>query len=149
MNTFMDGDRVIINVMDKNVKSGDTVIVNLEKTVLFDDNGDLEICDGLHETVAKRVIATEGQTINIDFSAGIVYIDNKRLYEDYVELGLTHHNGNAFDYPVTVPEGYVFIMGDNRSVSLDSRSDVIGFVPVEDITGKILLKFYPDFKTKF
>lgn len=141
MNTFNDGDRVIINVTDKNVKTGDMVIVNLEKSVLFDENGNLDINDGIHETVAKRVIATEGQTVDIDFSAGIVYVDGKRLYEDYVTLGLTHFDGGAFtaDYPVTVPDGYIFIMGDNRSVSLDSRSEKIGFVPVDDITGTILL----------
>lgn len=147
MNTFMDGDRVLVNLMDKSVENGDIAVINLNHSVTCDENNKLSINDGLDMTVVKRVIATAGQTVDIDFAAGIVYVDGERLYEDYVELGLTHGNSGSFTekYPVTVPEGYVFIMGDNRSVSLDSRSAKVGFVPVEDITGTVVLKFYPEF----
>ena len=147
MNTFMDGDRVLVNLMDKSVENGDITVINLNHSVTCDENNNLSINDWLDMTVVKRVIATAGQTVDIDFAAGIVYVDGERLYEDYVELGLTHGNSGSFTekYPVTVPEGYVFIMGDNRSVSLDSRSAKVGFVPVEDITGTVVLKFYPEF----
>lgn len=147
LNTLKDDDRVIVNAMDKNVENGDIVVVDLNHAVTLNENGNPEISDGLNKTVVKRVIAVAGQTINIDFAAGIVYVDGERLYEDYIELGLTHYDGGAFtgEYPITVPEGYVFIMGDNRSVSMDSRSEKIGFVPVDDITGTVILKFYPEF----
>lgn len=147
LNTLKDGNRIIVNAVDKNVENGDIVVVDLNHAVTFDENGCPEISGGLNKTVVKRVVATAGQTVDIDFSAGIVYLDGERLYEDYIEFGLTHYDGGAFTgkYPVTVPEGYIFIMGDNRSVSMDSRSEKIGFVPVEDITGTVILRFYPEF----
>ncbi|MBR6580890.1 MAG: signal peptidase I [Ruminococcus sp.] len=147
LNTLKDGNRVIVNAMDRKVENGDIVVIDLNNAVTFAENETLEICNGLNKTVVKRVVATEGQTIDIDFAAGIVYVDGERLYEDYIELGLTHYDGGAFTgkYPITVPEGYVFIMGDNRSVSMDSRSEKIGFVSVDDITGTVILRFYPDF----
>lgn len=147
LNTLKDGNRVIVNAMDRKIKNGDIVVVELNNAVTFVENGTLEISNGLNKTVVKRVVATEGQTIDIDFAAGIVYVDGERLYEDYIELGLTHYDGGAFTgkYPITVPEGYVFIMGDNRSVSMDSRSEKIGFVSVDDITGTVILRFYPEF----
>ncbi len=147
LNTLKDGNRVIVNAMDRKVENGDIVVIDLNNAVTFAENETLEICNGLNKTVVKRVVATEGQTIDIDFAAGIVYVDGERLYEDYIELGLTHYDGGAFTgkYPVTIPEGYVFIMGDNRSVSMDSRSAKVGFVPVDDITGTVVLKFYPEF----
>lgn len=147
LNTLKDGNRVIVNAMDRKVENGDIVVIDLNNAVTFSENGTLEICNGLNKTVIKRVVATEGQTIDIDFAAGIIYVDGERLYEDYIELGLTHYDGGAFTgkYPVTIPEGYVFIMGDNRSVSMDSRSEKIGFVPVDDITGTVILRYYPEF----
>lgn len=147
LNTLKDGNRVIVNAMDRKVENGDIVVINLNHAVTCDENNNLSINNGLNMSVVKRIIATAGQTIDIDFAAGIVYVDGERVYEDYVELGLTHSDGGAFTgkYPVTVPEGYVFIMGDNRSVSMDSRSEKIGFVPVEDVTGTVILRFYPEF----
>lgn len=145
-NTLKDGDRIIISMLDKKCESGDIVVVTPRNAVVSDGKGGLEYKEGLKKSVVKRVIAVAGQTVDIDFSAGIVTVDGKRIYEEYTQLGLTHYDGGAFtgEYPVTVPDGYIFVMGDNRSVSLDSRSDKIGFVAVEDIMGTAIMKIYPE-----
>ncbi len=147
-NTLYDKDRIIINLSDRTYKTGDIAVMSPEYAVTFDENGMLTKSNGPNKIIVKRIIATEGQTIDIDFAAGIVSIDGERLYEDYIDLGLTHNDGGAFTghYPITVPEGYVFVMGDNRSVSLDSRSYKIGFVAEKDIIGTAFVRVYPHFE---
>lgn len=145
MNTLLDGDRIVVFSLTNGVKQGDIAVIRTDKAVTLDENGMPVESDGLGVTVVKRVIACEGQTVDIDFATGAVYVDGDRLYEKYVELGLTHDDEGAFtgQYPVTVPEDCVFVMGDNRSVSLDSRSSKVGFVPEEYVIGKAILKIYP------
>ncbi|MBR5513072.1 MAG: signal peptidase I [Ruminococcus sp.] len=147
-NTFADGDRIIINLADRSYKTGDIAVMYPQNAVILDENGSISKGEGIGKVIIKRIIATEGQTVDIDFSAGIVTVDGERLYEDYLDLGLTHYDGGAFTgkYPVTVPRGYVFVMGDNRSVSLDSRSDKIGFVAEDDIIGEAFIRIYPRFE---
>lgn len=82
----------------------------------------------------KRVIATEGQTVDIDFENGIVYVDGEALDEPYANTP-TNLRGD-FDGSVTVPEGAVFVLGDNRNESADNRLEKIGFVETRDIIGK-------------
>ena len=93
------------------------------------------------EPIIKRVIATEGQTIDIDFNAGIVYVDGKALDEPYVNSPT--NNQLDFTGKVTVPENCVFVMGDNRNDSTDSRSSLIGCVDKRYIMGKVLLRILP------
>ena len=71
--------------------------------------------------------------------------EKERLHEDYLHLGLTHADEGAFTgrYPLTVPEGYIFVMGDHRSVSKDSRSPDVGFVPLESVTGRVVFRISP------
>lgn len=143
-NTLLSGDKLITTAFCNSPEQGDIVIVYAADAVTLDDYGNLEINKGLRKTLVKRVIAVEGQTIDIDFERGAVYVDNVMLDESYI-TGLTHMDEGAFteQYPLTVPEGYVFVMGDNRQVSKDSRSSEIGFVAVENITGKVLLCISP------
>ena len=93
------------------------------------------------KALVKRVIAVEGQEINIDFDKGIVYIDGQPIQEDYIaELTKTKED---FIGPKTVPEGCVFVMGDNRNMSTDSRKNEIGMVDTRLILGKAYMVIYP------
>ena len=86
------------------------------------------------DNLIKRVIATEGQTIDIDFSKGVVYVDGKALEEPY--LNTPTERWYDLSFPQTVPEGHVFVMGDNRNYSWDSRAAEIGMVDNRYILGK-------------
>lgn len=93
------------------------------------------------KALVKRVIATEGQEINIDFDQGIVYVDGVALEEDYIsELTRTKLD---FIGPKTVPEGCVFVMGDNRNMSTDSRDKDIDMVDERLIIGKVCCVLFP------
>ena len=109
------------------------------------DQGDVVVLakDSFHngETIVKRVIAVAGQTVDIDFDAGSVFVDGSLLDEPYVrELTFTEE---GMDFPLTVPEGCVFVMGDNRNESDDSRNPLLGPVDVRFIMGKAVLVLLP------
>ena len=94
--------------------------------------------------IIKRVIATEGQTVDIDFENGVVFVDGKRLIEPYTRTP----TNLSYDvkFPITVKKNCVFVMGDNRNDSLDSRSSSIGDGGMLDkryILGKALIRIFP------
>ena len=86
------------------------------------------------ENIVKRIIATEGQIVDINFSTGQVYVDGQELNEPYIANATTNHYD--VEFPVTVPDDHVFVMGDNRQGSIDSRSSSIGFIKNDYILGK-------------
>ena len=86
--------------------------------------------------LVKRVIADEGQTVDIDFDSGEVYVDGVLQVEPYINE-LTHRNDGT-QFPLTVPEGCIFVMGDNRNHSSDSRDPNIGCVDKRYVLGKAL-----------
>lgn len=106
------------------------------------DNGDIVVVDSslLDEAIVKRVIATPGQTIDIDFTEGIVYVDGVALDESYTAEP-TYLNYDSVQYPLTLKENEYFIMGDNRNRSLDSR--YFGPVNKESIAGKVVFRYAP------
>ncbi len=91
--------------------------------------------------IVKRVIATEGDTIDIDFETGEVTINGEVLQEDYIAEPTTTYYDVTF--PQTVPEGCIFVMGDNRNHSTDSRDSQLGMVDTRYIIGKVLMRIYP------
>ena len=93
------------------------------------------------EPLIKRVIATEGQTIDIDFNSGTVYVDGKALDEGYVNTPT--NVSEDFTGPVTVPQGCVFVMGDNRNSSLDSRDNRVGMVDRRCLIGRVYFIIIP------
>lgn len=102
----------------------------------------------------KRVIATEHQKVVIDYDENAVYVDGKKLDEPYInpEDECTENMASHINDPMIemdtetkfiVPEGHVFVMGDNRNHSLDSRNPIVGYVPLKDIEGKAVFRFWP------
>ena len=128
--TLLDGDYLLLlsNVFYQEPEFGDIVVISKEA---FD-----------HGTpIVKRVIATEGQTVDIDFENGIVYVDAVALNEPYINSLTTMNEGNHF--PLTVEDNCVFVLGDNRGVSRDSRDPVIGQVDQREILGKAIFLMVP------
>ena len=129
-NTLIDGDWLLLmgNVLYREPKQGDIVVACKETY----DNG---------TPIIKRVIATEGQVVDIDFENGIVYVDNVELYEPYILSKTTLFEGVKF--PLTVDEGCIFVLGDNRGESKDSRSTDIGLIDCREILGKAIFVLFP------
>ena len=128
--TLIDGDRILLlsNVFYSSPQYGDIIVACKDSY----DNG---------APIIKRVIATEGQTVDIDFVKGIVFVDGVALDEPYVNTPTNQNEGIRF--PIVVDEGCLFVMGDNRNVSKDSRSNEIGLIDTREILGKALFIFFP------
>ena len=91
--------------------------------------------------LVKRGIAKGGDTVSIDYATGTVAVNGEVLQEDYIAEPT--YLGYDVQFPYTVPEGTVFVMGDNRNQSLDSRSTYVGCIDERDILGKVLVCFMP------
>ena len=124
--TLQHGDRLVITAFCLEPEQGD-IIVSTQP-------------NAFGNSVIKRVIATENQTVDIDFTTGDVFVDGVKLDEPYINNPTINSEGVQF--PLTVPPNHVFVMGDNRQGSTDSRSDKIGFIQEEYIFGVAKLKIF-------
>lgn len=129
-NTLYDGDYLLLlsNMFYHNPQQGDIIVASKDS---FKDGA----------PIVKRIIATEGQTVDIDFDRGVVIVDGQELVEPYTKNLTTRDEG--MDFPQVVPEGCVFVLGDNRDDSKDSRHMDIGFIKKEEIMGKVIFLFFP------
>lgn len=128
--TLHDGDWLILisNVFYQDPEYGDIIVASKDSF-----NGG--------EAIIKRVIATEGQIVDIDFNAGVVYVDGVALDEPYTYTPTNHPEGMAF--PLVVKENCIFAMGDNRNDSMDSRHPNIGLIDRREILGKAIFLLVP------
>ena len=125
-------DRDILLVLNDNLcgtyEAGDIVVLCKESF----ENG---------APIVKRVIATAGQTVDIDFGAGTVFVDGEALEEDYIREPTWTPEG--LEFPVTIPEDHVFVLGDNRNHSSDSRHSDLGPIDERMILGKAVFLVLP------
>ena len=124
--TLQHGDRLIATAFCIEPKQGDIIISTQP--------------NAFGNSIIKRIIATENQIVDIDFSSGEVFVDGELLDEPYINNLTINNEGVSF--PVIVPENHVFVMGDNRQGSTDSRSEMIGFIREEYILGIAKLKIF-------
>ncbi len=123
--TLQPEDRVVVSNIGYKAQQGDIVV--------------LSGTDGNQKPIIKRVIAVAGDVVDINFTSGVVTVNGK---EEHFSDELTTQQADIA-FPLTVPEGTVFVLGDNRGVSLDSRSSRIGCVDERKIVGKVLFRFFP------
>lgn len=143
--TLNSGDKVFMSMVSANISNGDIIVINNDASYMFSQATGNIIKNNsaqFNECIIKRVIACENQTIDIDFETGQVTVDGKVLDEPYINE-ITKKDSGAFSYPFTVPEGYYFVMGDNRNRSTDSRSPYVGLVKEEQIYGKAVMRYSP------
>lgn len=136
--TLFHGEKVVISNLFYTPKAGDIVVIsrNIENSSATTDASALPII--------KRIIATEGQTVDIDFDKGIVYVDGEALSEPYANTKTNLKYD--IEFPVIVKEGCVFVLGDNRNNSLDSRSSQIGengMIDTRYILGRAIVRVLP------
>lgn len=129
--TLHDGDMLLLRSVGYTPKQGDIVVLN-KKSGVFD------------EAIVKRIIAVGGQTVSIDYAAGTVTVDGQVLEDDYIAERMTVLPDPYLSIQeVTVPEGSVFVMGDNRNHSSDSRDQRLGTVDERYILGQAVMVFFP------
>lgn len=126
--TLHNNDKILITNFLYEPKCGDIVAINAENQI--------------EKRIVKRVIAVEGQTLVIDYEKGFVYVDGIKIDEPYIS-SQTSEPANSMQIPYVVPDGYIFVMGDNRTISLDSRNKSIGLIPKDEVIGKAQFIVFP------
>lgn len=126
--TLHEGNSLVVSAFVSSVEPGDIVIITAPT---------------LEQPLVKRVIATGGQTVSINAATGTVYVDDQPQEEPYIMEPIYPDKLGTMQYPFTVPEGQVFVMGDNRNNSFDSREASLGCVKEEYLLGKVLFRLSP------
>lgn len=129
--TLVQNDYLLVSNVGYTPKGGDIVVIHNVGLRHYSD------------PIVKRVIATEGQIIDIDFSTWTVTVDGEVLDETYRKLASDGWITSDWSYPLQVPEGCIFVMGDNRNHSADSRSREIGLIDERCVVGKAIVRVFP------
>lgn len=127
-NTVTDGDWVI-TTQKVSYKYGDIVVITQD--------------NAFHKPLIKRVIATGGQTIDINYTTSTVYVDGVPLDEPYRKEAVMEYDYTDVSFPYVVPDGCLFVMGDNRNNSSDSRSNLVGPIDERYILGRAAFRMLP------
>lgn len=130
--TLYDSEILLVWTLGYTPKQDDVVIIN---------NPTIEYLDG--QSIVKRVIAVGGQSVVINYEENQVLVDGVALEEDYIAEHMRPIYGTTSLEPIEVPEGYVFVLGDNRNNSADSRSSEIGMVDSRYVIGKVMGGIWP------
>ena len=128
-NTLFNGDAMLVWTLGYEPEQGDVVVLT-QRTYQED-------------SIVKRVIATGGQHVTVDYSSSTVYVDGEPLKEDYVKEWMLVPSYGMGNHDLIVPDGHLFVMGDNRNESADSRYPTIGLIDERCVIGKALLVAYP------
>ncbi len=139
-NTLYEGEKVIISNFFYEPQTNDIVVISRNAENIVGEASDSSL------PIIKRIIAVEGQTVDIDFNRGLVYVDGEVIDDSYAKTPTNLCYNDGVEFPVKVPENCVFVLGDNRNDSLDSRSAKIGkngMVDERYILGKTILRIYP------
>lgn len=131
------------NSMNPGLADGEKIIIS--NFLYTPDYGDIIVISrdaGKEEALIKRVVALGGDEINIDFETHLITVNGRVITEKYRVTEPISHKGDV-DFPVRVPEGCVFVLGDNRNDSRDSRFSDVGFIAADDIGGRAICRLSP------
>lgn len=128
-NTLYNGDAMVVWSLGYSPKQGDVVVLTQPSYQ--------------EDSIVKRIIATGGQHVTIDYGSNTVYVDGQALEEDYTKEWMLIPSYGLGNWDLTVPEGYLFVMGDNRNESADSRYPTIGLIDQRCVIGKVLMVAFP------
>jgi len=130
-NTLLEGDALLVTSFCGSLSQGDIIVAQNVSLPLYP------------EPIVKRVIATEGQVLDIDFTTWTVTVDGVELPEPYRKVTQESLRTSDWTYPMQIPEGYLFVMGDNRNHSADSRCADIGLIDERCVVGRALCRIFP------
>ncbi|MBQ4043498.1 MAG: signal peptidase I [Clostridia bacterium] len=129
--TLLEGDALLVSDLGYEPKNGDIIVAQNVSLPLYPD------------PIVKRVIGVGGQTVDIDFTTWTLTVDGKVVDEPYRKLTPDRLRTSDWVFPMEIPEGYVFVMGDNRNHSADSRIADIGLIDERCVVGKAVIRIFP------